>query len=272
VMSLRPKMHLLEKAGWMLVIASLLSVEIRTILADRRNADSQALSARQLQDENFKAVLEGERRAIATTLGGFKAEEAKNRTLLEHEARNYRVASQSLSQITGGDTFAVLIPDVLTGGGTIPLTIRSRGPNVLTGVSITIMQNGILIRATQDEVLNAVNSRLQVGTLHPWESTMISRQIVFPESQPVGETPSLYVLIAAQNFTCEEFLQLRKVGLNSSGTSSWEYKYKIYRTPPYRPENPSLAVNMQLLEQTEWTAMLDPLMKTLKGAHATKAP
>lgn len=220
IMSLRPEMRIAEKAAWLLVVGLLLSAELQSIRADRIKNDAQYLRDRKEQNDKFQAVL---------------------------------------GNITGGDSYSVVLPNVATGGDEIPLFIRNRGQKPLTGVTVLITRSGIMIRMTQDDILKAARKRDFFGALHPGESIILSQSLQPPANTPNGEIVRFYVMAGAQNFTTQEYLNLRKVGKNTSGTDSWEYSYKVYKKlPPQILKPGQKPIPDPLLEHADWTTAIDP--------------
>jgi hypothetical protein len=273
LMSLRPDMGMLEKATWMVIIGLLLMTEVRSIRADRAANDARYLSDRRAQDAAFQTVLQAERESVQTSLSGFSSQADKTQRLLQQEISNSELGRQSLSNITGGNSFAVVLPNVVTGGDEIPLFIKNRGQNVLTGVNVLITTSGILIRMTQDEILSAAGRRDSFGALHPGESIILSQRLQPSPNTPNREIVRFYVMTGAQNFTTEEFLNLRKIGKNTSGTDSWEYSYKIYKKlPPHYYKPGEKPIPDPLLEESSWNTVADPMLVAPTAGSTTRQP
>jgi hypothetical protein len=253
-MSIRPEMHLPEKLCWSVILGVFLVAEIHSIHADRTASSKQYIEDRRVQNEAFGSVLQAEKAAIVTTLKGFNEQQDANRHLLESTKAISTLTEHSLDNITGGDSYAVVMPLLSTGGDTIPLLIENRGDKILNGTTVTLYDQGIWIRGTQDSILKSVNERVTVGTLHPGERLAIDRTLLFPPNfvNTDGNMATKFIYISAQNFTVQEFLWLRKIGKNTSGTSSWEFKMKVYRASSLQ-KGGSLSAQT-LLESTDWAA------------------
>jgi hypothetical protein len=138
-------------------------------------------------------------------------------------------ADAVLTSITGGESYGAVVPMLgnLLPGQDIPLAVESHGVHILTGVSVTLYDTGIWIQGTRNNILQAVKNRRTVGTLHPEERLVLDIQIHPEQFMALDDGRSkfrVFAMIAAQNFTCSEYLDFRR-----EPTGLWVYRYKIYR-------------------------------------------
>jgi len=191
VMSLRGEMRPLEKAAWMLIISGLLVSEIQSIRTDRRQADEQAKSDRQIQDEAFRKVLRKEDDQLQRTLQGFEMVR--------------RMAKTSIENQTGGDSYAYVTPQI--GVSPTPLTIYNYGTNTLTGVLVEILPPTQGLENYINAVLNPVE--IEVGTLHPGTSGTAGPRVLkgyLIDPHQITATAQYQVRIYSQNFTVTQVL------------------------------------------------------------------
>jgi hypothetical protein len=177
---------------------------------DRDRNDSDQAQARTTSENNFRAIADGIRASIADSDRKFAATMGKE--------------NQVLKNITGGNSFAIVTPQVWSGLVPIPLSIRNQGKQTLTGVTVTIRsaRNFNLDKPESLYETEAIN----VGTLHPGELRLLEEKLTPIEHEPKAEDGmpvDVFDLdIAAQNFTAEEHLIFKR------GTRiPWVFKYQV---------------------------------------------
>ncbi len=204
--------YLVEKAVYVLIAFALFSAEMRAVYQDRAEHDRQ-------QAESRAAEAEARRKEAAA----FAALLQKGDSLFKSTHKLQTLAKQSLDNITGGESFAVVTP-VLRYGRTheIALSIRNCGKEPLTGMTVAIYD------MRKPDVKNPMAAPefppISVGTLHGGETRKLDVTIspVLTES---AYTTYLYELdISAQNFTVHEYLTLKK-----GGRYDWNFMYKVIR-------------------------------------------
>jgi hypothetical protein len=236
------EMSKVHKAVYLVLVICLMFIENRAINKERTDATAQEINRREEENKQFQSIADGIKSAIDNSDKEFTA--TMGRT------------NQVLSNITGGESYSVLIPMLVFQRPEleIPLAIQNRGTNILTGVSVTLYDAGVWMGATHQNVLRSVENRIYVGTLHPRERLVLSRQIrpeqfmhVDLDTGPeAGHFFRVFVYIAAQNFTCTEYLDFMR-----NAENNWVFKYKVYREAPLiggKSKQP------QLLEQVGWSA------------------
>lgn len=156
-----------EKIVWILIAFALFAVETRSVLKDR-----EEFAARQyeLNIEADKARAE-EHKAFADVLG-------KTQTLLGTAGTIQKLRAQNLEQVTGGNAYAVVEPFLSQRPDRdIPLSIKNRGTNILTGVSVALYDVGVWMWGTHDSIVRSNENRITGITLHPGERLMLPREI-----------------------------------------------------------------------------------------------
>jgi hypothetical protein len=73
VMSLRPKMRMLEKAAWMVLISAMLGAEIHSIRRDRSTNDAKQSKIRDAENQKFDAIARGLKNAIELSKGQYSS-------------------------------------------------------------------------------------------------------------------------------------------------------------------------------------------------------
>ena len=205
-----------EKAVWTLVLLALLLLEIHSIYEDRAEHEREQATARKEQLESFGKIAQGIDKTIENSDREFAATMGRTQAVL--------------SNITGGNSFAVVEPWTFAGRNDMPLIVRNLGKNILTGVTVTVFGQGAFnMPGALDLYMRSVFDRIDVGTLHPGEWLPLKAAIRSEQLQTWQEegVANVFIQIRAQNFTSEEFLQLRKP---SDKGKAWAYRYELRRT------------------------------------------
>jgi len=192
------------------VFLLLMGAEVWMMSVDRDRNDVEQASARTREEENFRTIAKGIQASIAESDRNFSATMGKTKEVLEN--------------ITGGQSFAIVTPQVWSGLVPIPLSIRNQGKQTLTGVTVTI-------RSARNFNLDKPESfyeteAISVGTLHPGELRLLKEKLTPVEhglKAEDGLPVDIWDLdIAAQNFTAEEHLIFKR------GTRiPWVFRYQV---------------------------------------------
>lgn len=218
LMALRGEMGHREKSLWMLALFAFLFIEFRAINKDRTDHDNEVRAERKQFEANFKSIAEGLNTSISNSQKQFDA--------------MMRRTNSVLTSVTGGTAYTVVMPDTfIRGDNEFPLLIENHGDQILTGVTVTVYKYGAFTLGTSGEILQSVNNRINVGTLHVGERLVLATRI-----RPLGAMEfeekdvhmyRAFILVAAQNFTTEELLDFKK---DVDGT--WLFKYMTGENPP----------------------------------------
>jgi len=202
-----------EKVGWIMVAFFFCALEMNVLYKDRAEHEHEQSQARAQQLKSFNEIAEGIDKTIQNSDREFAATMARTDSLL--------------ANITGGSSFAVVYPLINPGRKDLPLYIENRGDNILTGVSVEINTQAVFWPGAQDVLMRNASGRINVGTLHAHETLLLNTLIKSEElSVREGEIARLYLWINQQNFTAQEFLELRK---GTTKDKPWAFKYTIYR-------------------------------------------
>lgn len=256
IMSVRPKMHTAEKFAWVAILVSLTVLEVMAI----GRSDKAASATRDAQNLAFKTIAEGLKTSISNSAAQYQSTISQLNDVLKQTEEVGDFAKKSLENITGGDSYIAMIPDVAYSGNEITFSVINRGKSLLTGASVLITTQGVYWPALRSQFMDAVSKRLELPVLHPGERMVIDRRIQLPPDRPDGDIQRIYVTIGGPNFSTEEFLEFRKTSKDQKGEgAAWEYKYDILRILPYRLYRPGeKVIKDPLLEHTDWTTENDP--------------
>ncbi len=243
----REKVGPREKALWTIVMFMLLLLELRSIYLDRAEHEQEQLQARNEQLASFSKVAQGIDKTIENSDREFAATMERTDSLL--------------ANVTGGGSFAVVYPLINPGRKDLPLYIENRGDNILTGVTVDINTQGAFTPGSQDILMRNASGRLTVGTLHPHETLLLNQYIKSEELHVQGEDFAYFWLwINQQNFTGEEYLQLRR---GTTKDKPWAYKFTLYRMGrPKRISKAKLAAGPNIkLAESDWSDVDDAPVK-----------
>jgi len=204
--------YLVEKAVYVLIAFALFSAEMRAVYQDRAEHDRQ-------QSESRATEAEARRKEAAA----FAALLQKGDSLFNSTQKLQTLAKQSLENITGGESYAVVTP-VLRYGRVheIALSIRNCGKEPLTGMTVVIYD-----RRNPDfknPIAASEFAPINVGTLHGGETRNLNVTISPVLTESAYTTYPYELDISAQNFTVQEYLTLKR-----GGRFDWNFMYKVMR-------------------------------------------
>ena len=201
-----------EKAVWTLAMFLLVGLEIRTLYLDRSEHDADQNLARCRELESFKEIAGELRTSMQSNQAGFSSSIDRVDKVLTETERVNKLAAESLENITGGDAYIAVIPDVALSGDEITFSVVNRGRSILAGASLLITTQGAFWPGVREMLMKAVSQQLQLPPMHPGERMGIDRRATLQRDQAYDPIQRLYVTISAPNFTSEEYLEFRKVG------------------------------------------------------------
>ncbi|HWY71126.1 MAG TPA: hypothetical protein VNX88_20845 [Terriglobales bacterium] len=192
-----------EEVIWIVVACALCVIEIRAIRHDREVAASEQAEVRKREEENFRTIASGLQASIDNSRSQFAATMEQTKTVLDKTESVSTLTKKNLENITGGESFAFVRPQVEAAGkGPIGLVVWNRGNEVLTGVTIGFS------RTNDPNWGSEFFNRYTIGTIAPHDMAMI----------PITITPQLgdngidhyWLMISAQNGTVDETLDFRE--------------------------------------------------------------
>jgi len=246
-----------QRAIWLMLIFALAFLENRAINNDRTQFAKEQREARQRENNSFSDIATGLSKSIGASNAQFQATMSKESQVLDTTKSVGDLARRNLQNVTGGDTYAVVEPFLSQRPDRdVPLSIKNRGTNILTGVSVALYDAGVWMWGTHDSIVHSNENRITGITLHPGERLMLPREINPLQFMKIKENEGegkdymyrVFVSIAAQNFTSTEYLDLKQ---DSDG--KWNYTYKIYRQPPIGAKKDGQLVMDCLLERVDWS-------------------
>jgi hypothetical protein len=255
IMSVRPKMHFAEKLTWIIVLIAFAILEVRSI----RRSDQEAREYRDSQNQAFKEIATDLKASMSNSAGQYQSTIIRLEGVLGETEKLNALAQRSLENITGGDSYIAMIPDVAYSGNDITFSVINRGKAILAGASVLITTQGVFWPGVRPLLMDAVSKRLELPTMHPDERMVIDSRVQLPPDRPEGDIQRIYVTVAAPNFSTEEYLEFRRTHQDLRSEYAWEYKYQIFRVLPYHSYKVGEKVGKYpLLEQTGWTTENDP--------------
>ena len=264
-MSVRPKMWFREKLLWVFVLIAFAILEVRAI----KRTDQEAREYHESQNRAFNQIAGDLKASIANSAGQYHSTIEHVDGVLKQTENLDTLARNSLENITGGDSFIAMIPDLAYSGDEITFSVINRGKSILAGATVLITSQGVFWPGVRPLLMDAVSKRLALPTMHPGERMIIDRRVNLPTDRPDGDVERLYITIEGPNFSTEEFLNFRKTGHDSTGRDAWEYEYSIVRRLPFHLyRSGQKVVKDQLLERVSWTTQWDPMFPIGEGGKA----
>ena len=120
-----------HKALWMLIIGAFLVLELVSI---RHERNVQTAAQKTLLDEerkHFGEIGDGIKATISDSDSNFNATMGQFSSVISQ-------TGSVLLNVTGGDSYGVVVPQTMGGGDQIPLLVWNKGNNPLTGVTVSI--------------------------------------------------------------------------------------------------------------------------------------
>jgi len=255
VMGIRPKMHILEKMAWICILIIFAVLEVHAI----RRGDEANRLIQEKQNQKFNSIANDLQASINSSASQYHSTISHIDGVLSRTEEVDTLAQRSLENITGGDSYVAVIPDVAYCGDEITFSVVNRGKNMLTGASLLITTQGVFWPGVRNLLMDAVSKRLELPTLHPGERMVIDRRVELPPNRPDGDVQPLFIVVGGPSFSTEEFLEFKKTGKDQRQQDAWKYKYEIVRVLPYHVYKPGEKVMKDpILEQTDWTTENDP--------------
>lgn len=213
IMSVRPKMHPVEKLAWVVVLVSFTILEVLAI----GRADKAAEATRAAQTAAFSAIAEGLKTSIEQSKTQYGSTIEHVNGVLRTTQSVASIARENLMMESGYGSYPCVVPQ-LASGPAVPLYVFNRGMSNLTGVELKIL--------TIKEIANGgryLKPAIELGTVSPVNGKPVS-EILYPE---VGEdgTASYDLSIWTQTGFYTETLEFRKPGPLTNG--SFAYKYVL---------------------------------------------
>lgn len=239
VMSLRKEPTRPEKATWIILITVLMCAEIRNAYAtDAEQATTFGKISDSLRDT--KRGLDATAQGIGDAVQGINTASLKISDVAT-------LSRQNLENITGGESFAAVTPQVWSGLVPIPLTIYNYGKQTLTGVTVTIRRPDAWdFTRNPYSMYVAEASAISVGTLHRREIKVLNATIS-PVIREKEEVCRYQIDISAQNFTVTENLVFKR-GIHVP----WDFEYTVVRQYVKSQTEKETKLGYVTLAKTEW--------------------
>jgi hypothetical protein len=256
-----------EKLIWIFVLIAFTILEVSAI----KRSDREAREYRDSQNRTFDEIATDLKTSIANSGGQYRSTIALVDGVLTRTEKLDALARKSLENITRGDSYIAMIPDVAYSGDEITFSVINRGRSMLAGTSVLVASQGVFWPGVRPLLMDAVSKRLELAAMHPGERMVIDRRVELPSGRPDGDIERIYVMIEGPNFSSEEFLDFRKTGRDSAGRDAWEYEYNIVQQLPFHLYKPGQKVTKDpVLERATWTAQWDPMFPI--GEHGKPLP
>jgi hypothetical protein len=203
-----------EKVAWLVLLFAFAGLELRAIRQDKEAQDEIQRDYRYHQDlltaqqlKNFRDIGSGIQTSIKKSDEHFEATTKKT--------------NRVLTNITGGDSFAYVVPQDLTSDQSHGV-VWNNGDQPLVGLTLTISH-------TSDPVSvwgEALYKPIFIGTIAPHDHAPIPDFIFQPRVRKDSGQDNYWIMLSAQNGTAQESLYFRK---NKLHPQYWAYAFNIVR-------------------------------------------
>jgi len=253
LMAARTKASGTEKAVWMLIVTSLLLSEVFAIRKDRKEHDDQLaklfgeeVGARREAKTNFEGIGTGIKTAITQSESQFKETVSQQSRHFDAAMKQERV---NLDAQTGGESFAVVIPDFThSNSKTFPLLLTGCDrcqysiSNPLVYLSTNLNDDSLGDLIFHDPI--AIDSSFSV---------MIPKTTI---TASWDEETSCRTIVLARNKPTSELLSVRY----NHSSKQWEYSWRIARQEkrPHRNPKTKMAEGevLKVLDERPWTPLV----------------
>lgn len=219
-----------EKAIWTSVLFVLVFLEVRTLYLDRDQHDREQAQARCEQIERFGQIADGIKQSIDQSQKQYEGTISHVDGVLSTTQNVAALAKKNLESITGGSSFAYVIPFTGIPPSSFPrvrdplltFMIVNQGPDILTGVSVTIAK--IVKQYPHGAITSGEVAPVLVGNLGPHASQPVPDTYIHERGLSADSRMNHYeCFITAQNGTIREEIYLR---LAKSGIG-WAYQIEV---------------------------------------------
>jgi hypothetical protein len=215
------------KVCWVVLLFGFLLIEVKSIDNDRAEHDRRQAELIKEEREHFGEIGRGIETAIQKSDEHFTATMKKSDALVSASTRAVEMSSKSLGEITGGKSFAVVIPVLATpihNGMEFPLSVSVQGRYPLSDVWIQRVDiDPSVITRQQAEAFfenrDAWGPRSHIGVLPLRTGPILSLTI-----SPKADKENVFLFtVDARNGATSEKLKVRK----NPNTGIWEYSLDV---------------------------------------------
>lgn len=190
-----------EKLLWVIITLILIAaVAVGLQRDERENREAQSAIVRSFQQVGQQISTDNDQNQAR-----FDATMKEMGATLSTAKHVETLTKQNLENVTGGQSFAYLIPQM--GATPIPLSIYNYGANTLTGVLVEIIPPTKGLQEFANAVLDPVE--IQVGTLHPGTFGTTGPRLLkgyFIDPHAITTVVQYQIRIYSQNFTVTQNL------------------------------------------------------------------
>jgi hypothetical protein len=197
--------------------------ELWAIRQDQIQHDREQALASCQQLQQFQGIANSLNTSMSTSNSQFQTTVGHVDSVLEMTQQVSKLAKDNLQNLTGGKSFAYLVPQVASGVVPVPFSIHNDGNNILTGVTISV-RKGLIEEDNPSPWGPYDDPTIYVGTLHPQDIRLITMRIT---PHPGKSGLDIYVFtISAQNFYVDQWMVFRK----ATNRVPWAYKDNVSRS------------------------------------------
>jgi hypothetical protein len=204
----------IEKAAWILLLFAFAGLELRAIREDKNAQDEIQRDYRYHQE----LLTAQQMKNFQTIGGGIQASIKKSD---EHFDATSKRTNQVLMNITGGNSFAYVVPQNFSGDQFLGV-VWNNGEQPLVGLTLTIAH-------TSDPVQvwgAAFYKPIFIGTIAPHDHAPIPNFVFQPRPSKDSGQDNYWIMLSAQNGTAQQSLYFRR---NKLHPQFWAYTFNVVR-------------------------------------------
>jgi hypothetical protein len=242
-MSIRGEMGGKEKVAWMLLLFAFLSLELTSIDTERRASEEMQSQIRWQEAEHFKKIGHDINYGLQDVV---TQSEKQFRQTVQQQSKQFaatmKIEQQNVNQITGGKSYAVVLPDT-------------------TDSTVDVLPIGIVMCDTCEESIVASVYVQEAELAGPGTGTLTFKGQVNPHSMFMigkisglrGKEKSYKITVFARNKPTFEILRIRF----NQEKKHWQFSYSITREEKQAHFNPKTQmaegeVFTILVKETVW--------------------
>jgi Ca2+/Na+ antiporter len=234
VMTVRGDLSGLEKTFLTLVLFLFVFIEIKAIDKDRADNARQQREFFRAQEENFGSVTKQASNNFAETTRGLSTAIDGLNGVLGITQEVAKLSKENLENITGGDSYAYLMPEFVPGASGSSVNLFNNGKTVLTGLTVRIGR--VMGERSEPEnywIDRSAIHAISMNSLGPYAHALLPDYWITPVTDGVLTT-HFFAIITAQNGDVLEDIFIRPASSGNGFAFRFTVKKQDYLTKKYK--------------------------------------
>lgn len=212
------------KGFWLVLIFAFTAAELRMIIwSDSDAKNERDYSTCELQ-KNFQTTQKENQKDLDQTMCQVNQVFGKTKEAAD-------TATKAVNEITGGNSFAYVIPSTKVNGELenqrgFSLLVTNNGGQILSGVSVSVSLAKWISSAGRTVIDDGIMHPISIGALAAHETKLLPGRLISATDEFTNDAAKYLISVSAQNGTVQEELDFR---LHADG-AGWDYKARITKT------------------------------------------